>query len=104
MINCIFEKKNKLEKRTGILLWFFNTLYFFKFPLVMNFIKLLVTEPILYGCDGVENSNMKMDSCGVCGGDNSTCNSNSTDCQGNMKLGLLNFETCGEILDINLFT
>ena len=30
-------------------------------------------KPACLGCDGVENSGVRFDACGVCGGDNSTC-------------------------------
>ncbi|XP_028415599.1 sushi domain-containing protein 2-like isoform X2 [Dendronephthya gigantea] len=51
----------------------------------------LVAKRIFFGCDGVENSGKKVDLCGDCGGDNSSC----TDCEGRIKPGFLNNETCG---------
>ncbi|XP_028416703.1 sushi domain-containing protein 2-like, partial [Dendronephthya gigantea] len=54
----------------------------------------LVAKRIFFGCDGVENSGKKVDFCGDCGGDNSSC----TDCEGRIKPGFLNNETCGSYL------
>ncbi|XP_028415602.1 sushi domain-containing protein 2-like isoform X2 [Dendronephthya gigantea] len=52
----------------------------------------IVAKPIIFGCDGVENSWKKVDFCGDCGGDNSTC----TDCEGRVRRGFLNTETCDD--------
>ncbi|XP_028418710.1 uncharacterized protein LOC114544215 [Dendronephthya gigantea] len=54
----------------------------------------LVAKRIFFGCDGVENSGKKVDFCGDCGGDNSSC----TDCEGRIRPGFLNNETCGSYL------
>ena len=50
----------------------------------------VVAKPIFFGCDGVQDSEMKTDFCGVCGGDNSTC----VDCEGNVNPGFVNNGTC----------
>ena len=42
------------------------------------------------GCDGVANSGLTVDDCGVCGGDNSSC----TGCDGVANSGLT-FDDCG---------
>jgi hypothetical protein len=43
-----------------------------------------------FGCDGVRDSGVLFDACGVCGGDNSTCR----DCQGIVN-GPSQFDVCG---------
>ncbi|XP_028417110.1 sushi domain-containing protein 2-like [Dendronephthya gigantea] len=57
-------------------------------------IAVTVAKRIFFGCDGVENSGKKVDFCGDCGGDNSSC----TDCEGRIRPGFLNNETCGSYL------
>ncbi|XP_028415613.1 sushi domain-containing protein 2-like [Dendronephthya gigantea] len=54
----------------------------------------LVAKRIFFGCDGVENSGKKVDFCGDCDGDNSSC----TDCEGRIRPGFLKNETCGSYL------
>ena len=55
------------------------------------FLYLLVTPSVFFGCDGVANSSLTWDACGVCDGDNSSC----TDCHGNIVPGFVNNGTCG---------
>ena len=50
-----------------------------------------VAPPQYFGCDGVKDSGKQTDFCGVCNGGNSSC----TDCDGNVRLGFINGETCG---------
>ena len=58
---------------------------------LINYNFYAVAQPIYLCCDGVVDSGKEKDLCGVCGGDNSSC----TDCQGRIRPGFVNNNTCG---------